>query len=160
MVARDRVRFSGLLALGMANAILLVFANWLSIWDFRSLKTWDLASITVEFLLAISMFLICAWLGPRTDEGEIDLEEFFWRQRPYFYGALLATFVLSLLVNLDFLKTVNVALFVRQNLTVLPMLILSLLGLLSRRRWIQWAAGFCLLAMVIGYTIAFYSTLS
>ena len=56
VVARDRVRFSGLLALGMANAIVLVFANWLSIWDFRSLKTWDLASITVEFLLAISMF--------------------------------------------------------------------------------------------------------
>ena len=88
------------------------------------------------------------------------MEEFFWRQRPYFYGALLATFILSLLANLDFLKTVNVALFVKQNLTVLPMLIPSVLGLVSRQRWIQWAAGFCLLAMVIGYTIAFYSALS
>jgi hypothetical protein len=45
VVARDRVRFSGLLALGMANAILMVFANWLSIWDLRSVKTWDLATI-------------------------------------------------------------------------------------------------------------------
>src|SRR3954449_7585664 len=33
IVARDRVKFSGLLALGMANAVLLVFSNWLSIWD-------------------------------------------------------------------------------------------------------------------------------
>ena len=31
IVARDRVRFSGLLALGMDNAILLVFADWLSL---------------------------------------------------------------------------------------------------------------------------------
>ena len=33
IVARDRVKFSGLLALGMINAILVVFANWLSLWD-------------------------------------------------------------------------------------------------------------------------------
>jgi hypothetical protein len=160
VVARERVKFSGLLALAMANAILSVFANWLSLWDFRSIKVWDLASITVNFLLAVAIFLICAWVGPKTDEGEIDLEHFFWRQRPYFYGALLATFVLSLLANIDFLKTTNVGLFVKQNLTVLPMLILALLGLVSRKRWIQWTAGLCSLAMLIGYTIAFYSTLS
>jgi hypothetical protein len=161
VVARDRVRFSGLLAVAIANAILLVFTNWLSLWDFRSIKVWDLASIVVNFLLAVSMFLICAWVGPKTpDEHEIDLEDFFWRQRPYFYGAILATFILSLLVNLDFLKTLNVALFVKQNLTVLPMLILSVLGLVFRKRWVQWAAGLCLLVVVIGYTIVFYSTLS
>src|SRR5262249_51172539 len=133
VLVRDRVKFSGLLALGMVNAVLLVFANWLSLWDFRSIKIWDLASIAVNFLLAVSMFLICAWVGPKTpSEGEIDLEEFFWRQRPYFYGAILATFILSLVVNLDFLKTLNVALFVKQNLAVLPMLIPSVLGLVSR----------------------------
>jgi hypothetical protein len=161
VVARDRVRFSGLLALGMVNAILLVFANWLSLWDFRSIKAWDLWSITVGFLLAISMFLICVLVGPKAhDEGPIDLEDFFWRQRPYFYGALMACAVLSLLANLDFLKTANAALFVKQNLTVLPMFIPTVLGLASRKRWVQWAAGFCYLAMLLGYTIVFYSTLS
>ena len=161
VVARERVRFSGLLTLAMINAILLVFTNWLSLWDFRSIKIWDLASIAVNFLLAVSMFLICAWVGPKTpDHGEINLEDFFWGQRPYFYGALFATFILSLLANLDFLKTLNVGLFVRQNLSVLPMLMASLLGLLSHKRWVQWVAGLCLLAMVIGYAIVFYSTLS
>ena len=58
IVARDRVRFSGLLALGMINAIILVFSNWLSIWDLRSIKSWDLVSITVQFLFAIVIFLI------------------------------------------------------------------------------------------------------
>ena len=102
IVARDRVRFSGLLALGMANAILLVFADWLSLWDLRSIKIWDLASITVQFLFAINVFLICVLVGPKAhDEGPIDLEDFYWRQRPYFYGALLACALLSLFANLD-----------------------------------------------------------
>lgn len=124
IVARDRVRFSGLLALGMVNAVLLVFCNWLSIWDLRTIKTWDLASITVQFLFAINVFLICVLVGPKAhDEGPIDLEHFYWRQRPYFYGALLACAVLSLFANVDYLKTANAALFLKQNLTVLPMLI-------------------------------------
>src|SRR2546426_12807036 len=41
LLARARVTFSGLLALDMANAILLVFANWLSLWDIRGLREWD-----------------------------------------------------------------------------------------------------------------------
>jgi len=161
IVARDRVKFSGLLALGMTNAVLVVFANWLSLWDFRLIKVWDLASIAVNFLFAINVFLICVLVGPKAhDQGPIDLEDFFWRQRPYFYGALVACAVLSLLANLDFLKTANAALFVKQNLTVLPMLIPTVLGMVSRKRWVQWVAGLCYLASILGYTIAFYSTLS
>jgi hypothetical protein len=138
IVARDRVRFSGLLALGMVNAVLVVFANWLSLWDVRLIKTWDLSSITVNFLFAINVFLICVLVGPKAhDEGPIDLEDFFWRQRPYFYGALVACAVLSLFANLDFLKTPNAVLFVKQNLTILPMFIPTVLGLVSRKRWVQ-----------------------
>lgn len=40
------------------------------------------------------------------------------------------------------------------------MLIPTVLALVSRTRWVQWAAGLCYLVMVLGYTIAFYSTLS
>src|SRR5438876_8064485 len=65
IVARERVRFSGLLALAMANAILLVFADWLSLWDLRSIKSWDLASIAIQLLFALSLYLICALVGPK-----------------------------------------------------------------------------------------------
>src|SRR5581483_11957978 len=81
IVARERVRFSGLLAVGMANAVVLVFANWLSLWDLRS--------IVIQFLFAVVIFLICALVGPKVpEEDAIDLEDFFWRQRPYLYGAI------------------------------------------------------------------------
>jgi hypothetical protein len=161
IVARDRVHFSGLLALGMVNAVILVFSNWLSIWDLRSLKSWDLVSITVQFLFAIVIFLICVLVGPKAhDEGTIDLEDFFWRQRPYFYGAIVACVVLSLFANLAFLKTPNAALFLKENATNLPMLIPTVAALVSEKRWIQWAAGLCFLAMMLAYTIAFCSSLS
>lgn len=71
VVARDRVRFSGLLALAMANAVVLVFANWLSLWDLHSVTSWDLASIVVQFAFAVSVYLICAVAGPKaSDEGQ------------------------------------------------------------------------------------------
>src|SRR5881409_1137057 len=84
VVARERVRFSGLLALGMINAVLLVYINWLSLWDLRSVKSWDLGSITMQFLFAIALYFLCVLVGPKApDDGTIDLEDFFWRQRPY-----------------------------------------------------------------------------
>jgi len=160
IVARERVRFSGLLALGMVNAVLLVFVNWLSLWDLRSVTNWDLASVAIQFLFAVSVYVICALVGPKApDDGVIDLEDFFWRQRTYFYGAIIVCLVLAVLANLDFLKTPNTALFVKENLGTIVMVIPTALGLISRNRVVQWAAGICLLAMIIGFAIMFSSSL-
>jgi hypothetical protein len=161
IVVRDRVTFSGLLALGMANAIVVVFANWLSLWDLHVITSWTLTSITIQLLFAINVFLICVLVGPKAhDEGPIDLEDFYWRQRPYFYGALVACAVLSLVANLDYLKTANASLLLKENLTVLPMFVPTVLALVFRNRWMQWAAGLCYLALILVYTIAFCHTLS
>ena len=162
VIARERVRFSGLLTLAMINAMTLVFANWLSIWDLRTVQSWDLASITIQFLLAISLYVLCVFAGPRPPEehDRVDLEDFFWRQRPYFYGTVLVMLVLSLAANLDFLKSGNASLFIKENMTVLPMLIPTILALASRARWAQWVAGLSLLAMVIAFTIIFSNTLN
>jgi hypothetical protein len=161
VVARERVRFSGLLALGMVNAILLVFVNWLSLWDLRSVTSWDLASIAIQFLFAVSVYVICAVVGPKTpDDGTVDLEDFFWRQRSYFYGAIIACLVLALLANLDFLKTPNTALLVKENLGTIALLVPAAFGLISRNRLVQWAAGICFLVLTIGFAIVFSSNLS
>jgi len=161
IVARERVRFSGLLTLGMANAVMMVFTNWLSLWDLRTVQSWDLASIAIQFLFAVSVYVICALVGPKMpEEGPIDLEDFFWRQHRYFYGAIAVCVLLALIANIDFLKTPNAALFIKENLASLPMLIPAVLALVARARWAQWVAGFLLLAMLIGFTIAFSSTLS
>ena len=160
IVARERVRFSGLLALGMVNAVLLVFVNWLSLWDLRSITNWDLASIAIQFLFAVSVYVICALVGPKMpDDGTIDLDDFFWRQRTYFYGAIIVCLILALLANLDFLKTPNAVLLVKENLGTIALLLPSTLGLISRNRTAQWAAGVCFLLMIIGFAILFSSNL-
>jgi hypothetical protein len=161
IVARERVKFSGLLALGMVNAVLLVFVNWLALWDLRSVTNWDIASVAIQFLFAVSVYVVCALVGPKApDDGVIDLEDFFWRQRTYFYGAIIVCLVLALLANLDFLKTPNTALLVKENLGTIALLIPAALGLLSRNRVVQWAAGFCFLALIVGFAIVFSGSLS
>jgi hypothetical protein len=160
IVARARVKFSGLLALGMVNAILLVFVNWLALWDLRSVTSWDLASVAIQFLFAVSVYLVCALVGPKVpDEGVLDLEVFFWRQRIYFYGAIIVCLVLALLANLDFLKTSNTALFLKENLGTIVISVPTVAGLISRNYLVQWVAGICLLALIIGFAIMFSSQL-
>jgi hypothetical protein len=154
-VARQRVKFSGPLALAMGVAIMLVYANWLGLWDLRDMKSWDLLSITTQFTFSVLVYFICILIGPEAGEGEIDMEAFYWRQyRPY-YWTMLAGMGVSLAANAEFLKTPNTALFIRENLAVLPMFLPPVLALVVRARWAQWLAGIALLAMMIGFTIAF-----
>lgn len=160
VLARARVRFSGLLAIGMLNAIAIVFANWLSIWDLRSVTSWDIGSITIQFLLAVSMYGLCVLVGPKApEEGVIDLEEFFWHQRRYIYGMTLVVLILSVLANVDFLKTPNAALFFKENVITLILMVPALIALVSRNRIIQWAAGLMFFATVVVFTILFTSNL-
>ena len=49
VVARKRVTFSGLSCLAMACAVLLVYLNWLSLWELRGATEWNLLSMTVTF---------------------------------------------------------------------------------------------------------------
>jgi hypothetical protein len=160
LVARERVRFSGLLAVGMANAILLVFANWLSLWDIRGLHGWDLFSITVQFLFAVALFFVCAVAAPAVeDDGSVDMEGFYWRNRRLFYSIVMVVVVLALIVNVTLLRTPNPALFFEENAATLPMIVVAGLPLATSARWAQWTAGLGLFAMMVGYTITFSGTL-
>ena len=156
IVARERVKFSGLLALGMVNAVLLVFVNWLALWDLRSVTSWDIGSIAIQFLFAVSVYIVCALVGPKIpDEGVLDLEGFFWRQRFYFYGAVIICLALALLANLDFLKASDPTLFIKENLGTIAILVPSVVGLISRKSVVQWVAGICLMALMIIFAIMF-----
>ena len=156
IVVRERVRPSALLFIGMANAILTVLANWLSLWDLRSIQTWGLASITVQFVFAIAVFVLCVFVSPRVpNDGAINLDDWFWCQRPAFYSTGVAIALLALIANADYLKTANAALFFKENAVVLGFFVPNLLGLVSRKRGLQYAAGFGVVAMNLIYLLLF-----
>ena len=161
IVARERVRRSGLLFVGMANAIVIIFANWLSLWDLRSIKTWDLGSITIQFLFAVAVFLVCIFVTPRVPEsGTIDLEETFWCQRLAFYTTATAITVLALVANFDYLKTATPAVFLKMNALVLLSLPATIIGLVSRKRPLQYVAGLGFLSLNVAYVLIFCRELS
>ena len=160
IVARRRVRMSGLLVLAMVNAALLVYENWLSLWDLRATTSWDIGSITAQFLTAVSQYLICVVVGPRLpEEGTLDMEAFYSDQRLFIWGLFLATVALAMLANATFLKTPNAALFLEQNGLDLLFVPPIALALAVRARWAQWAGGLAVLALNLSFMVMFESVL-
>jgi len=144
LFARERVRFSGLLFFWMIAAILLVFLNWLSLWDAHGMRVWSLYSIVMQFLFAVAQYFVCAMAAPEYPaEGVIDMEALFWRTRGPLYGLLLAVSLLAILANMDLMQ-VNAAMFFRQNILILVFSLPIGLALAVRARWAQWT-------VVLGY---------
>ncbi|MBV9331361.1 MAG: hypothetical protein JOZ55_07395 [Alphaproteobacteria bacterium] len=159
--ARERVRFSGLQALAMLNAIGFVYANWLAIWDMRSVTQWDLLNITTNFALAVIQYFLCSSAAPEIgDEGAIDLEAFYFRNRQLFYGQLLLLLAMALLSNVAFLKASNPSLFFKENLATLAFMPAVILPLVLASRWAQWVAGIAIFAILIVFMVVFTGTLS
>src|SRR5277367_3659009 len=74
VLARKRVKFSGLQALVIINAIVQVYLNWLALWDVRGVKDWDLLDITLLFAISLVNYFVCAAAAPEGElEGRIDM---------------------------------------------------------------------------------------
>jgi hypothetical protein len=161
ILARERVRFSGLLTIAILNAVALVYTNWLQFWDVRGMRQWDMFSITTMFAFSVALYFVCATAAPEpAEEGPIDMEAFYWRNRRPFYALIVLCLVLALLCNFAYLKTPNAVLFFQENAATLPFFVPSLLALFVPARWAQWVGGVGLLALTVGFTIVFSNTLS
>lgn len=157
LVARERVRFSGLLALAIVNAVAQVFIDWLAIWDYRALGAWDLYTVTLFFVSSIVLFLMCAAVAPEAGPDQpVDMEAFYEKNHRLFYGLyvlLLITFLGMTLVAPD----PDVGL--RQALGNAPYFLISFLAIFVRARWAQWTAGLALLVLSVAWPIVFSSAL-
>jgi hypothetical protein len=159
LFARDRVRFSGLLFCWMLAAILLVFLNWLSLWDAHDIRVWTLYSIIIQFLFAVAQYFVCAMAAPEyPGEGIIDMEALYWRARVPLYVLLLTVNLLGILGNIDFMQ-VNAPLFFRQNIQILVFSLPLGLALAVRARWAQWVSVICYLVNGISFLALFETAL-
>jgi hypothetical protein len=158
--ARERVRFSGLQALAMLNAIALVYSNWLALWDIHGISEWDLFSITSQFAFALVQYFICALAAPEvSDDGAVDLDAFYFRNRRPFYGMFLLLLASAFVANVTFLKTPNPSLFFKENATTLAFIPPILLSLLVSARWAQWAGSVGIFLIAVFFTTAFSRSL-
>ena len=157
---RDRIRFSGLLALAMVNAVLQVYVNWISLWDFRSVERWDLPEITLFFVAAVITFLMCVVVSPEPEQGRegepaFDLPRVYSRNYRWFYGFYLTLLLTFVAISVFYLETATPQLALQVAASNIPFVAVALLGLLVRRQWTQWSAGALMFGLTAYWLIMF-----
>lgn len=161
ILARPRVRFSGLATLASVNAVLLVYANWLALWEVRGLSDWSLTTVTLLFLFTLSIFFVCALALPRMGaEESSDLQAHYWRERRTFYLSWLASCVLAIACNLSLAPGLSRQHLIAENLSNIVGATVAGFALIVPARWAQWAAGLALTANEIVYLLAFDADLA
>lgn len=146
--ASTRVRFSWLHAFWMLNALVVIFANWVSFWDLHALPTWSMASVGFTLVMGIANYLQAALTCPEVaPTGEIDLRAFHAQQRGRYLGAAAISFALAFVANIVFGLQFGVVQYTAQNFAVLPMMIAVAAAAIFGARWIQIAAPVIVTAM-------------
>jgi len=160
LLARERVRFSGLQTLVMVNAAVTVFVDWLSAWPERGATEWDFPDIAILFVYAMANYFLCAAATPEAVAGEpLDLRAFYWSHRRLFYVLYALLNAIGIVASRPLLKTSNPALFATYTLWALPYFLPSALAILVKAPWAQWVSGFGLLALSLGWGLVFTSAL-
>ena len=144
LLARDRVRFSALLAVSMLNAALGVIANWLGLWELQNLKDWSLGEVLLQLGWVVPNYFSCSLVAmPVSENGLIDMPTFFDRQRRIIFSATLALSLMGGLANyLDRNKLEgwrgNDWIDVELLGLGLLLAVCALLAGWARPRWLQW----------------------
>ena len=151
VIGRKRVRFSGLLALWMLNALIGLVVNWLSIWQLHIVKTWTVADVLLQLAPAVLQYFACSLVSMRAEAGAtLDMPEFYATQRRAFTAAFAAMMIVNLLQNYvyqDSSAGISGNDWIWENLLVIAMLASALVGGWSKRTLLQWAAGLSMTAL-------------
>ena len=145
VLARDRVRFSGLHALWMLNALLSLTVNWLSFWGLTAIRHWSVAEVVLQFTAAIIQYFTCSTLSIRPQEdGVIDVPAIYEKQRPVIFAAFVALMLIGMLQNWwDRNNTAGLTptSWIGEDLGILPLLAAVATAGWAKPKWLQWAAG-------------------
>src|ERR1700694_5575165 len=91
LLAQDRVRFSGLLTVSMANAALGVIINWLGLWELQNMQHWSPAEVLLQLGWVVPNYFSCSLVAmPYSEGGLLDMPAFFEQKRRVIFSATLA----------------------------------------------------------------------
>ncbi len=142
LLARDRVRFSALLAVSMVNAALGVIINWLGLWDLQNLRHWSLGEVLLQLGWVVPNYFSCSLVAmPVSEGGPLDMPAFFERQRRIIFSATLALSVMGGLAtyadrnNFQGWKPNE---WIEAELVGLALGVFALLAGWAKPRWLQW----------------------
>jgi hypothetical protein len=159
VLARSRVRISGLYILWMANALLILLVNWLGFWGLHGVRQWTVSLVLSQFLLAFVQYFTCSTLliRPR-DEERIDLVALFEERRDMVASAFAGLCVTAMAINyvdrnIYFGQTPSN--WIMPDITLGAALPLIVLAGWARARWARWLGGLAVFAAGIQFLVAY-----
>lgn len=157
ILARDRVIISGPFAIWMFNAVLLLLTNWLALGNFREVAHWTPASVMMLFVIALTLYLICATMAIKVWEGEpVDMPAFFAGNRLVIFGAWAIGRLSVMVANYVFhdLTPVGTA-WIKADATILAGLGVIAVAAFAKPKWLQWAAALLYAGMSLAFVANF-----
>ena len=142
ILARDRVRFSWLLAVSMVNAALGVIINWLGLWELQEIKHWSLGEVLLQLGWVSPNYFSCSLVAmPISENGQLDMRAFFERQRRVIFSATIALSVMGGLAT--YFDRNNFAGWkpndwIGAELGGLSLAVFAVLAGWAKPRWLQW----------------------
>lgn len=157
ILARDRVIVSGPLAIWMFNAVLLLLTNWLALGNFREVTHWTPASVMVLFVIALTLYLICATMAIKVrGSGPVDMPAFFAEHRFVIFGAWAVGRISVMVANYVFRDLTPVgAAWIKADATILIGLAVIAVAAFARPKWLQWSAALLYAAMSLAFVANF-----
>ena len=151
ILARERVIFSGLQALWMFNALMLLSLNWIAGSDLSAIKHWTPGMVVMQFIAAIMLYFTCSLFSIKVGEhGPIDLPTFFARNRIVIMSAFGAKSICA--ATLNFLaRDIFGNGWITADSFIFLMLVILAVAAFVRPTWLQWVAG----AVHVGLTAIF-----
>lgn len=143
VLARDRVIFSGPYAIWMFNAVVLLLINWLALGNFREVTHWTLGSVMTLFVIALTLYLICAIMAIKVRDGEaVDMPAFFASNRLVIFGAWAIGRLSVMVANYVFRDLTPVgAAWIKADATILVGLAVIAVAAFAKPKWLQWTAA-------------------
>jgi hypothetical protein len=142
---RDRVRFSGLHALWMVNAMLGLLAYWLTTSELAAIKRWTTFEVFVQFIPAIVQYFACSLLSMRHDNDRImDMKAFYERQRPAIFSAfslMMVTTIIGTYAERNIFAEPGAFDWMGAEIPLFLMFIATVIAGWARPAWMQWIAA-------------------
>lgn len=157
----DDVRFSWIHAFWMANAFVMIIANWISLWDLRTISAFGAGIIVFTFVLAFSNYLQAALVCPEMPaQGPVDLDAFHDTQGRRYILGFLGSAITALIANAILGTSFHIEEWLQQNLVVVPMLgVAGIAAIFVRNRPVQAACAAAQLAAWTYYFVALQDAL-
>jgi hypothetical protein len=98
--ARERIDFYWPLPVQMGALFLLNVQVWWAMFDLRHMPRWSFAGFMIVLLQPVTLYLMTAFITPDlSGEGRFDLRAFYFRERRWFFAAVMGTLLVSLAKN-------------------------------------------------------------